>query len=139
MDKDGSGQVDFDEVRGNKACAAVRASRHAPNPQRLVAPARSPRPGCQFLEMMTARMTDKDSREDILKVFALFDAEGKGRITLRDLKRVAKELGDSRSSLDHPNLLPVFIGIFVGILLGSVPVRLPGLPAPVRRGCPVPG
>ena len=100
MDKDGSGQVDFDEVRGNKACAAVRASRHAPNPQRLVAPARSPRPGCQFLEMMTARMTDKDSREDILKVFALFDAEGKGRITLRDLKRVAKELGETMSEAE---------------------------------------
>jgi centrin-1 len=50
--------------------------------------------------MMTARMTDKDSREDILKVFALFDAEGKGRITLRDLKRVAKELGETMSEAE---------------------------------------
>ena len=50
------------------------------------------------------------------------------------LPRVAVELGDSRSSLDHPNLLPVFIGIFLGILLGSIPVALPGLPAPVRLG-----
>lgn len=45
-------------------------------------------------------MTDKDSREDILKVFALFDAEGKGRITLRDLKRVAKELGETMSEAE---------------------------------------
>jgi putative transport protein len=51
-----------------------------------------------------------------------------------DLHRVAKELGDSPSSLDHPNLLPVFVGIFLGILLGSVPLSLPGLPAPVRLG-----
>ena len=50
--------------------------------------------------MMTARMTDKDSREDILKVFALFDAEGKGRITLRDLKRVAKALGETMSEAE---------------------------------------
>ena len=54
----------------------------------------------QFLELMTARMTDKDSREDILKVFALFDVEGKGRITLRDLKRVAKELGEAMSEAE---------------------------------------
>ena len=50
--------------------------------------------------MMTARMTDKDSREDILKVFALFDADGKGRINLRDLKRVAKELGEAMSEAE---------------------------------------
>jgi Ca2+-binding EF-hand superfamily protein len=39
--------------------------------------------------------TDKDSREDIMKVFSLFDVEGKSKITLRDLKRVAKELGET--------------------------------------------
>ena len=55
--------------------------------------------------MMTARMTDKDSREDILKVFALFDAEGKGRITLRDLKRVAKELGETMSEAERLEMI----------------------------------
>lgn len=30
-----------------------------------------------------------------MKVFSLFDVEGKGRVTLRDLKRVAKELGET--------------------------------------------
>jgi Ca2+-binding EF-hand superfamily protein len=39
--------------------------------------------------------TDKDSREDITKVFSLFDVEGKGKISIRDLKRVAKELGET--------------------------------------------
>jgi len=43
--------------------------------------------------------TDKDSREDINKVFSLFDVEAKGRITLRDLKRVAKELGETMTGL----------------------------------------
>ena len=44
--------------------------------------------------MMTARLSDKDSKADVLKVFSLFDVEGKGRINLRDLKRVASELGE---------------------------------------------
>eukprot|EP01083_Nonionella_stella_P019695 54692_1 len=47
-----------------------------------------------FLDMMTARLTDKDSREDILKVFALFDDDNSGKITLDNLKRVARELGE---------------------------------------------
>ena len=46
----------------------------------------------EFLDMMTAKMSDKDTREDIQKVFNLFDDDQTGRITLRNLKRVAKEL-----------------------------------------------
>jgi centrin-1 len=48
-----------------------------------------------FVEMLTSKIGDSDSREDINKVFNLFDVDGKGRITLRDLKRVAKELGET--------------------------------------------
>ena len=48
-----------------------------------------------FVEMLTSKIGDSDSREDINKVFSLFDVDGKGRITLRDLKRVAKELGET--------------------------------------------
>ena len=50
--------------------------------------------------MMTSKLGDGDSREDTNKVFALFDTEGKGRITLRDLKRVAKELGETMSDAE---------------------------------------
>lgn len=49
----------------------------------------------EFLDMMTARMSDKDTREDIQKVFRLFDDDGTGSITLRNLRRVAKELGET--------------------------------------------
>ena len=41
--------------------------------------------------MMTAKMSDKDTREDIQKVFNLFDDDQTGRITLRNLKHVTKE------------------------------------------------
>ena len=45
--------------------------------------------------MMTAKMGEKDSREEILKAFRLFDDDETGKITFRNLKRVAKELGEN--------------------------------------------
>lgn len=51
----------------------------------------------EFLDMMTAKMSDKDTREDIQKVFNLFDDDQTGKISLRNLKRVAKELGETMS------------------------------------------
>ena len=39
----------------------------------------------EFLDMMTAKMSDKDTREDIQKVFNLFDDDQTGQITLRNL------------------------------------------------------
>ena len=54
----------------------------------------------EFLDMMTAKMSDKDTREDIQKVFNLFDDEQSGYITLRNLKRVAKELGETMSEAE---------------------------------------
>ena len=53
-----------------------------------------------FVDMLTSKISALDSREDVNKVFALFDVEGKGRITLRDLKRVAKELGETMTDAE---------------------------------------
>ena len=49
----------------------------------------------EFLEMMTNKMSEKDSREEILKAFRLFDDDNTGTITLRNLRRVARELGET--------------------------------------------
>lgn len=45
--------------------------------------------------MMTGKMSERDSREEILKAFRLFDDDETGRITLRNLRRVAKEIGET--------------------------------------------
>ena len=45
----------------------------------------------EFLEMMTGKMGEKDTREDIEKVFKLFDDDNTGKISLRNLRRVAQE------------------------------------------------
>ena len=45
--------------------------------------------------MMTGKMGDKDSREDVEKVFRMFDDDNTGKISLRNIRRVAQELGEN--------------------------------------------
>jgi len=47
-----------------------------------------------FLDLMTAKMGERDTREDVCKVFRLFDDDRTGTITIRNLQRVARELGE---------------------------------------------
>jgi len=49
----------------------------------------------EFVAMMTGKMGDRDSREEIMKVFELFDDDNTGKISFKNLKRVATELGES--------------------------------------------
>merc|ERR1711934_1231549 len=49
----------------------------------------------EFLQMMTGKMGEEDSREDIEKVFKLFDDDNPNKISFRNLARVAEELGES--------------------------------------------
>ncbi|MDO5035392.1 MAG: putative transporter [Porphyromonas sp.] len=50
------------------------------------------------------------------------------------LKDVSKLLGNSLRHLHEPNLITIFIGIALGILLGSLPIAIPGMPQPVKLG-----
>ena len=50
-----------------------------------------------FLDIMTTKIRNRDPVEEIMKAFKLFDEDNTGRITLRNLKRVARELGENFS------------------------------------------
>ena len=47
---------------------------------------------------------------------------------------VEKVLGNSMKRLNEPNLITIFVGIALGILLGSIPITFPGIPQPVKLG-----
>ena len=51
----------------------------------------------EFLEMMTSKMQERDPKEEMLKAFRLSDDDETGKISFRNLKRVAKELGENMS------------------------------------------
>ena len=48
-----------------------------------------------FMLLMANKMSEKDTKEEILKAFKLFDDDETGRITFTNLKRVAGELGEN--------------------------------------------
>ena len=48
--------------------------------------------------------------------------------------QVGELVGNKPKALDQPHVLPVFVGILLGVILGSLPIVLPGMPAPVRLG-----
>lgn len=50
------------------------------------------------------------------------------------IRRVEKILGNAVKSLNEPNLVAVFIGLILGLTLGSIPMSIPGISVPVKLG-----
>jgi centrin-1 len=97
FDTDGSGTIDAKELK-----VAMRALGFEPKKEeikKMIADIDKDGSGTidfeEFLQLMTAKMGERDSKEEILKAFRLFDDDNSGTITFKDLKRVAKELGEN--------------------------------------------
>mmetsp|Transcript_41620 Transcript_41620/g.50638 ORF Transcript_41620/g.50638 Transcript_41620/m.50638 type:complete len:170 (-) Transcript_41620:894-1403(-) len=97
FDSDGSGTIDAKELK-----VAMRALGFEPKKEeirKMIAEIDKDGSGTvdfsEFLEMMTVKMGERDSREEVLKAFRLFDDDETGKISFRNLKRVAKELGET--------------------------------------------
>lgn len=51
-----------------------------------------------------------------------------------NVNRVAEIMGNSVKRLDAPNIATIFVGIMVGIIFGSLPFAIPGMPVPLKLG-----
>jgi Ca2+-binding EF-hand superfamily protein len=98
FDADGSGAIDVDEMT-----LAMKGLGFGELPrdevQRMVQTLDLNSNGLiewpEFEKMMKQKMTAKDSNEEILKAFQLFDIDKKGKISLENLRAVAKMLGEN--------------------------------------------
>merc|ERR1712031_40911 len=101
FDTDGSGNIDIKELT-----IAMKALGCEPKPgeiEKMIGEVDDDGSGEigfeEFLKMMTNKILDKDPKDDILKAFRLFepDWEKTGGVTFQNVKRVAKETGQSLS------------------------------------------
>ena len=97
FDTDGSGSIDAKELK-----VAMRALGFEPEKEaikKMIADIDTDGSGTidfnEVLEMMTAKMSERDPMEEIIKAFRLFDDDETGKISFKNLKRVAKELGEN--------------------------------------------
>ena len=51
-----------------------------------------------------------------------------------NVSRISELMGNSVKRLDTPNIATIFIGIIIGILFGSIPFAIPGMPVPLKLG-----
>ncbi|KAF4536792.1 Cell division control protein 31 [Lasiodiplodia hormozganensis] len=105
----------------SKAPAAANSNPAFTGPTRLLLPLQT------FQAIMAHRIISRDPRDEIMRAFELFDEGGKGKITLQDLRRVARELGEGLQEEELTAMIEEFdldgdgaIGReeFVGICLG---------------------
>merc|ERR1711918_62874 len=59
----------------------------------------------EFMILMGGKLSDKDMKDDMVKAFKLFDTEGNGKISFKNLKAVAEELGESMSDADLKGMM----------------------------------
>lgn len=97
FDTDGSGTIDAKELK-----VAMRALGFEPKKEeirKMIADVDKDGSGVidfpEFLDMMTTKMAERDPREEMIKAFRLFDDDESGKISFKNLKRVAKELGEN--------------------------------------------
>lgn len=97
FDTDGSGNIDQKELK-----VAMRALGFEPKREeikKMIADVDKDGSGVidynEFLDMMTSKMAERDPKEEMMKAFRLFDDDETGKISFKNLKRVAKELGEN--------------------------------------------
>ena len=90
------------QQHGSSAPSAQNSKQPSRQQQQYAPPGRQLLSFQAFQTLMAQRILSRDPRDEILRAFELFDEGGKGTITLQDLTRVARELGEA---LSHDELV----------------------------------
>lgn len=105
FDTDGSGRIDPKELKA--AMQSLGFENKNPTIYQMIADLEKEGSDIdfdQFLDAITSKLGDKETKSGINKIFDLF-AEGQDSISLNNLKRVAKELGETMSSEELQEML----------------------------------
>ena len=64
----------------------------------------------EFVDIMTQKIATRNPEEELRKAFELFDEDGTGRITLRNMRRISRELGENLSDDELQAMIDEFDG-----------------------------
>ncbi|KAL6961490.1 putative calcium-binding protein cml13, partial [Sarracenia purpurea var. burkii] len=97
FDTDGSGTIDAKEL--NVAMRALGFEMTDEQINQMIADVDKDGSGAidfdEFVHMMTAKIGERDSKEELMKAFHILDQDKNGKISATDIKQIAKELGEN--------------------------------------------
>ncbi|PKI50139.1 hypothetical protein CRG98_029463 [Punica granatum] len=97
FDTDGSGTIDAKEL--NVAMRALGFEMTEEQINQMIADVDKDGSGAidfdEFVHMMTAKIGERDTKEELMKAFRILDQDNNGKISAVDIKRISKELGES--------------------------------------------
>ena len=109
FDVDHSGSIDYKELKAAMKALGVKVDKN--ELRKMIQDVDADNSGSvelpEFITMMTAKMSDGDSKEEVEKVFKMFDKSNTGKIEFGDFKKICKELGENmteqqmHSMFDH--------------------------------------
>jgi Ca2+-binding EF-hand superfamily protein len=97
FDVDSSGSIDYRELKAAMKALGIQVKKE--ELKKMITDVDADGSGSvefpEFLQMMTAKMSGADTKEDVMKVFSMFDEVNQGKITFKELKKVCRELGEN--------------------------------------------
>ncbi|PWT71607.1 MAG: putative transporter [Bacteroidetes bacterium] len=122
--------INLEEIPSDLITANVVVTRRKATVQKLQDIDELNRPDCQITRIERSGIDIISSPNFVLHIGDVVTVVG----TKKGIDAMASLLGNAIKRLDIPELAPIFFGLFLGVILGSIPFRFPGIPIPVKIG-----